>query len=496
MDRAARHLQLLTDTIAAVNSTLDLHEVLERVAARVAEATETDACFVYLLDEASGRLELRATHGARFDDPAHRPSLALGEGITGASALERQPIMIARDAHLDPRFRSFANLPEDEYQSILAVPVLARADAPGGGDLRGALNVRTRRPRRFRADEIDLLTAIAAQVAGAIQNAKLYERSQRRVAELEALSRISEAVTSSLYQEDVLAAIVSGAARALAADGCAVVVHEEDGPAIGYRFGAVPADEALVALADRAPFDSDRAVARALRWRGRPIGALVALAAEPRAWSREELSLLDTLSHQAAAAVGAARAALRGLLAQEIHHRVKNNLQTVASLLRLQLARVEDDPRAADALRDSINRILSIAAVHDLLTESREDDVDCADLIRRLQAMLAAGERARPPRLEPLVLGGQRATALALVFSELFANAAEHGAGAIDVSLAVLDGTARLTVADEGPGPAPGAADGLGLTIARALVDEQLGGRLEVTADGGGRAVVAFPAGS
>ena len=68
--------------------------------------------------------------------------------------------MIPSQAHLDPRFKLFPNLPEDEYESILAVPILAR-----GERLEGALNVRTRSPRDFRDEEIDLLLAIAAQDA-------------------------------------------------------------------------------------------------------------------------------------------------------------------------------------------------------------------------------------------------------------------------------------------------------------------------------------------
>ena len=80
---------------------------------------------------------------------------------------------------------------------------------------------------------------------------------------------------------------------------------------------------------------------------------------------------------------------MRGVLAQEIHHRVKNNLQTVASLLRLQ-ARAEDvDPRKA--LEDSVNRILAIAAVHEVLTEQREEVVELRELLDRLRAMLVQG---------------------------------------------------------------------------------------------------------
>src|ERR671929_1423657 len=104
MDRTARHLRLLTETIAAVNSTLDLDEVFELVARKVAEALGTDACFVYLYDEAADELVLRATHGTRVEDMTRRPRMRPGEGITGVAAAELAPVMIPSQAHLDPRF--------------------------------------------------------------------------------------------------------------------------------------------------------------------------------------------------------------------------------------------------------------------------------------------------------------------------------------------------------------------------------------------------------
>src|SRR4026208_784684 len=131
MDAPARHLRLLTETIAAVNSTLDLEEVLSLVARKVAEALEADACFVYLYDDRADELVLRATHGTRVEEMTRRPKMRPGEGITGSAAAERAPIKIAAQAHLDPRFKGFSNLPEDEYESILAVPILAR-DARAG----------------------------------------------------------------------------------------------------------------------------------------------------------------------------------------------------------------------------------------------------------------------------------------------------------------------------------------------------------------------------
>src|SRR5438067_263188 len=209
VEESARHLRLLTETIAAVNSTLDLEEVLSLVARTVAEALEADACFVYLWDDRSDELVLRATHGTGVEQMTRRPRLRLGEGITGAAAEAREPIMLPAQAHLDPRFKAFPNLPEDEYESILAVPILAREK------LEGALNVRTRAPHEFSAAEIDLLLAIAAQVAVSIEHAKLYSQAQRRVRELEALATISEAVSESLYVEESLEAIVKTTMGAL-----------------------------------------------------------------------------------------------------------------------------------------------------------------------------------------------------------------------------------------------------------------------------------------
>ncbi len=488
-DRAARHLQLLTETIAAVNSTLDLAGVFAQIASKVAQAMGTDACFVYLYDEPSGMLELRATHGARFDDPAHRPRMAPGEGITGVAAASMRPVVIARDAHLDPRFMSFPNLPEDEYESILAVPVLAR------DKLAGALNVRTRAPRVFGPDEIALLSAIAGQVGQAIENAKLYERSQQRVVELEALADIGRTLSGSLYLDDALRGIATRTMRALNADGCAVVLKNEDGISVGFREGTICPDADLIRIAESAPKQGETYLAQRLQWKQRTTGALVVLSTQPRSWSPEERSLLTTIAHAASAAVANAQAALRGLLAQEIHHRVKNNLQTVASLLRLQ-AGATTDADASKALEESVNRILSIAAVHDLLTATREDGVDCAGLVGTLEAMLGQGlgGRSLDSQLDPVTLSGARATALALVFCELFQNAVEHGGGGIAVGLHMSGDMVELTVEDEGSGPSPQSAAGLGLTIAKALVSGELGGTLELAVGGRGKAVVRFPA--
>ena len=466
MDESERHLRLLTETTEAVNSSLDLEEVMALIARKVAEALETDACFVYLYDERGAELVLRATYGAQVGEEERKPRMRIGEGLTGSSAAIRQPVMIAEGANLDPRFKAFKNLPEGEYESILAVPILAREK------LEGALNVRTKHPREFSQTEIELLVAIAGQVAQSIQHARLYEQARQRVRELEALAKISEAVSESLYVEESLEAIVKTTMQAVAATGAAVVL--EDGR-IAWPEGR----------------KGKYAVRIPLRWRGRQVGELVCDKDTP--FSDDEKALLGSIAHHAAVAIEHGRAVMRGLLAQEIHHRVKNNLQTVASLLRLHAR--GDNVNTQQVLADSVNRILAIAAVHEMLTERRDDDVELADLVERLRTTIVQGlgsNKTVTTRLEKISLPGSQATALALVFTELLQNAFEHGGDNVIIELSQSEDEIRLAVVDDGGGMS-GDGQGIGLQIVRALVNDELHGRLELRNENGLRAEISFP---
>jgi two-component sensor histidine kinase len=227
-----------------------------------------------------------------------------------------------------------------------------------------------------------------------------------------------------------------------------------------------------------------------LRWRGRTIGELVVDRDTP--FGEDDRQLLDAIASQAAVALEHGRMALRGVLAQEIHHRVKNNLQTVASLLRLQARAEGVDPRKA--LGDSVNRILAIAAVHEELTEHREDVVDLSELVDRLRSTLVQGlgvGKQVTAELEQVELAGQRATALALVFSELLSNALEHGGDHVSIALELDEGDVALVVADDGGGIGD-ARDGTGMSIVRALVRDELGGSLSLMDGNGLRAEVRF----
>ncbi|TYP89990.1 sensor histidine kinase [Blastococcus xanthinilyticus] len=176
---------------------------------------------------------------------------------------------------------------------------------------------------------------------------------------------------------------------------------------------------------------------------------------------------------------------------REIHHRVKNNLQTVAALLRLQARRMTE-PAARAALEESVRRVASIAVVHETLAGSREDVVDVDDVLDQVLPMLgdltSVGPAARTRRRGSFgELPAVAATPLVLAVTELLHNAAEHAfvggePGTIEL-VAERDGDDLVVrVRDDGrglpPGFDPAASDGLGLQIVRTLVASELGGSL------------------
>lgn len=194
------------------------------------------------------------------------------------------------------------------------------------------------------------------------------------------------------------------------------------------------------------------------------------------------------------------------LLVREIHHRVKNNLQVVASLLRMQMRRL-DRISPEKALQDSIERIQTIAAVHERLSRADIGRLDLADLLRQLADSLtsdeAAGVNVRVcAHGDPVMLDSRDATAAALVANELLQNAILHGAtedggGEVEVSLYSSADRIRLEVQDHGAGLPPGfdfeRDNNLGLTIVSTLVTEVLRGEFGFQSGGGTLAWVSFP---
>jgi two-component system, sensor histidine kinase PdtaS len=220
--------------------------------------------------------------------------------------------------------------------------------------------------------------------------------------------------------------------------------------------------------------------------RGTPAGALVLLrdVTDLRRRERELLTKEATI--------------------REIHHRVKNNLQTVAALLRLQARRLgTTDGR--EALEEAMRRVGTIAIVHETLSTAFDERVDFDEVADRVLAMVAEVSipetRVVPRRTGSFgMLDAERAAPLAMVITEVAQNAVQHGVGRSGGSVEVIAdrrvGRLRVVVEDDGQGlPAdfdPEVSGRLGLQIVRTLVEGELGGQLTMGAreEGSGTRVV------
>jgi two-component sensor histidine kinase len=222
----------------------------------------------------------------------------------------------------------------------------------------------------------------------------------------------------------------------------------------------------------------------------RPTGVLVTICDETEARRQDE------------------EARVKVAMIQEIHHRVKNNMQTIASLLRLQARRAESD-EVRQALAEGITRILSVAVIHEFLAHQDARLINIRDVSQRIIAMFHEGvvARAKGIRIDlrgpNIYLPTQPATVCALVINELLQNALEHGferdeGGVVTVRLQDDGDQITLSVDDDGVGLPPdfdlSLATSLGLQIVRTLATSDLKGRFELHGrDKGVSAVVTFP---
>ncbi len=199
---------------------------------------------------------------------------------------------------------------------------------------------------------------------------------------------------------------------------------------------------------------------------------------------------------------------VKAAMIQEIHHRVKNNMQTIASLLRLQSRRAESD-EVRRALQEGINRILSVAVIHEFLAHQDARVINIRDVSQRIINQIREGvlDQEKGIRLDlrgpNIYLPTQPATVCALVINELLQNALEHGyerqeGGTVTVNLKDDGEQITISVDDDGVG-LPEEFDlsrtsSLGLQIVRTLAEGDLKGKFELSGrDKGVSAVVTFP---
>lgn len=517
----------LREIARALSAAWDLDTTLDLIAQKTTEVMHVDSCTIYLLDPDGRILRLRATTGLA-PRALGRAALAVGEGMTGYAVEMNAPIFAA-DAQQHPRFKRVDEALEMQFVSLLAIPLRIEERVIG------ALNVQTLARHEFSEDEIEILSLIGELAGSALAKAQLYDDQKRQIGELQALATLSEVVTSPQYLDEMLDVVTEMAAQTMETAVCAIFLLNERDETLELRSAkraspvfrqqpplAVGEDTIgkvaqggqpmFVTNLRQKPLDPHAKLAAEegfisfltvpLSVRDRVIGVMSCYSYEQRDFSEKQRVLLATLANQTALAIENARLVTNAAVVREMHHRIKNNLQTVAMLMQLQLPNAEQlDTR--QVLLTNIHRVQSIATVHEVLSEQGFTLVDVTDALRRITRMTAemtgAAERqiALVVQGEQMLLPSRAATAVALTVNELVQNALEHAfvgrkQGRVTVSLGRGPEDWIILVQDDGVGFPCEMEPNLGLEIVETLVKEDLAGRIRYNRPAGGGAEISL----
>jgi len=157
-------LNFLHDVSTRIAAADPLHEVLDEIVEFVSDLMSCDSCFIYVKEQSE--LVLRASKNSH-PDVLDRLKMPLGEGITGWVAENNIPVVLTERAWKDPRFQKFAELPEDNYEAFLSIPVSSRSTVVG------VINVQHRDPYKFTPREIKIISTLGHLVGAAIERVRL-----------------------------------------------------------------------------------------------------------------------------------------------------------------------------------------------------------------------------------------------------------------------------------------------------------------------------------
>ncbi len=211
--------------------------MLEAVVRLLSDASGVHACFVYVVEDGGERLVLRAA-SEPYGHLVGRITLERGEGIAWWAAEQKEPAF-TQDAMADPRNKFVPELEEARFQSLLSVPIVGR-----DGGVIGVVSLHTEAPREFTEAEVDFLSSSASLVAGAIENARLYEETRRRVGELEHLTALGETVARAETLDELLPAVTARARELLRAGSCHLYLLDPGSEDLRLRSSAPAASDA------------------------------------------------------------------------------------------------------------------------------------------------------------------------------------------------------------------------------------------------------------
>lgn len=324
----------LFEMIASLVSTLDLGQLLRYVLSLCREFTGCEGVLLYLWDPDRERLVVRAALDG-YERWVDRFTLALGEGLTGWTALTRQPGIIREHPNDDPRFKYVPEMHDDQFQSYLTIPVVGP-----DGNLIGVVTMHTVAPHEFSDDDLTLMHTLSALIGAAVENATLYERQARQVRVLHSLAEASQAVVRSSSLRHILSRLAATSGDLLGSDRCAILTLDPTGAHLALETvwsagsngaagmpTAVAADgawsrllgatsplvvarrehrDAFAALDAIAP-TARTALVAPMRISDRAVGIIACFSDAGMAFGTEDRELLATVASQAALAVENAR---------------------------------------------------------------------------------------------------------------------------------------------------------------------------------------------
>jgi GAF domain-containing protein len=308
LERLRLENEALSAVVDLVASSPDVDHVLGRVVDLLTRVSGSHATFVYLVT--GDRLRLRAASPV-YARQVGRIEFGIDEGLAGWAVRQREAAFIREGAMEDPRTNFIAELEEDRFQSMAAVPVPSRR-----GDVLGVIVLHTAAPHEFDEGILNVLSQTASVIAGAIENATLYEESQQRVADLTRLSALSRQIAGVTRRGDLYRVATTGVRELLPCDQCRLlaldpagrlVVVASDPPEDGLDAAGETA-EVLLEMLQSSPSGTLRLRGSAGRALAVPVaagtellGALTVSAAQP--WHDHGDELLRAVAHQVAVAL-------------------------------------------------------------------------------------------------------------------------------------------------------------------------------------------------
>jgi len=512
--RRNSQLTALSTLAAVANSSLKLEDIARNTLQVALESTGMEAGGIHLTDPDQKHLRLYVHSGLPAELVATIRELTVGEGLAGSAAATGEVTVFTEGP-----------MTKFGYKMLVVVPVKTR------GETLGVLGMASSQDLQFGPDVIKMLTAMGHQLGSVIANVKLYEAQLRENEKLTALLAISGGDAQALELDSLLNRILHQAAALLRADASYLIRYTGDqakvvaatsrlsklvgaefpatagfsGQLGSYRHGRIFSKNEIHRHTDSPvlkQIDPHSVLLVPLIARDASLGALglVRETGETADFTPTDLELMSAFAGRAAVAIDTTQLLHElsqkneqlELLIEEAHHRIKNSLQMVSSLLQLESI---DNPAIAPA----IARIQAIAKVHNLLSREMPDNVNAGALITAVLDTLkasAAGTWQMELDLHEAWLTPDQATALSLIVNELISNALKHSLTPAGTPLRLTvhcrqdNGTVWVRISDNGGG-LPANFDWQqstrqGMSIIRQLTRTNLRGEIElVNRDGG-----------